>query len=90
MLTVGSVSGEWTRFNVANASTNSILALFYLIVFGSIIAFTAYSWLLKNASPAIVSTYAYVNPVVAVILGWWLAGKLIDWARPDLKVGATA
>lgn len=75
MLAVGSLSGEWARFNVANASAHSILALFYLIIFGSIIAFTAYSWLLKNASPAIVSTYAYVNPVVAVILGWWLANE---------------
>jgi drug/metabolite transporter (DMT)-like permease len=47
----------------------------YLIVFGSLIGFTAYSWLLKNAQPAMVSTYAYVNPVIAVILGWSIAGE---------------
>lgn len=70
---VGSLTGEWSRFDLANASTNSILAFFYLIIFGSVIAFTAYSWLLKNASPTVVSTYAYVNPVVAVLLGWTLA-----------------
>jgi drug/metabolite transporter (DMT)-like permease len=47
----------------------------YLIVFGSLVAFTAYSWLLKNARPSMVATYAYVNPVIAVILGWLIAGE---------------
>jgi drug/metabolite transporter (DMT)-like permease len=56
-------------------SANSVFALFYLIIFGSLIGFTAYSWLLKNAQPSMVSTYAYVNPVVAVILGWGIAGE---------------
>ncbi|MGH2505639.1 MAG: EamA family transporter [Ktedonobacterales bacterium] len=51
-------------------SMKSLLALGYLIIFGSIVAYTSYTWLLKHAPPALVSTYAYVNPVVAVILGW--------------------
>jgi len=74
----GSASGEWSKFNPDAVSQNSILALSYLIVFGSIVAFTAYSWLLKNASPSIVSTYAYVNPVVAVLLGWALANEALS------------
>ena len=47
----------------------------YLVVFGSLVAFTAYSWLLKHAPPARVATYAYVNPVVAVLLGWAMLGE---------------
>jgi hypothetical protein len=50
------------------------MGLVYLYVFGSPIGFTAYSWLLKNATPSMVATYAYVNPVVAVILGWAITG----------------
>jgi drug/metabolite transporter (DMT)-like permease len=72
---VGTVTGEWTNFNVAEVSLNSWLGLSYLIIFGSLIAFTAYSWLLKNVQPALVATYAYVNPVIAVILGWAIAGE---------------
>lgn len=72
---VGTLKGEWTSFNIADASANSWFGLAYLIVFGSIISYTAYSWLLKNAAPAIVATYAYVNPVVAVFLGWLIAGE---------------
>jgi drug/metabolite transporter (DMT)-like permease len=72
---VGFIKGEWTNFNVADVSTNSWLALAYLVIFGSLIGFTAYSWLLKNAEPAMVATYAYVNPVIAVFLGWLVAGE---------------
>ncbi len=72
---VGTLKGEWTTFNVADVSTNSWFALVYLIIFGSLIGFTAYSWLLKNAQPAMVATYAYVNPVIAVFLGWLIAGE---------------
>ena len=75
---LGSATGEWSRFNPDAVSLDSILALSYLIVFGSIVAFTAYSWLLKNAAPAIVSTYAYVNPIVAVFLGWALANEALS------------
>lgn len=75
LLLVGTLMGEWTNFKIASVSLNSWLALAYLLVFGSLIAFTAYSWLLKNARPAIIATYAYVNPVIAVILGWAIAGE---------------
>jgi len=75
MLLVGTLVGEWAGFEISVVSRNSWLALAYLLVFGSLIAFTAYSWLLKNARPAMVATYAYVNPVIAVILGWAIAGE---------------
>jgi drug/metabolite transporter (DMT)-like permease len=75
LILVGTLTGEWTRFEITAVSLNSVLALAYLLVFGSLIAFTAYSWLLKTARPAMVATYAYINPVIAVILGWAFAGE---------------
>jgi drug/metabolite transporter (DMT)-like permease len=75
MLLVGTLMGEWTGFEIGGVSRNSWFAVVYLLVFGSLIGFTAYSWLLKNARPAMVATYAYVNPVVAMILGWAIAGE---------------
>ena len=66
-------AGEWARFSPAAVSGRSIAAVAYLVVFGSLVAFTAYVWLLRVASPALVSTYAFVNPIVAVFLGWLLA-----------------
>lgn len=72
---VGVLKGEWTTFNIADVSMNSWFASGYLMIFGSLIGFTAYSWLLKNAKPAMVATYAYVNPVIAVLLGWLIAGE---------------
>lgn len=75
LFVVGLLRGEHAAFDPAGVSSNSVFALFYLIVFGSLLGFTAYSWLLKNAQPAMVATYAYVNPVIAVILGWSIAGE---------------
>ncbi|MEP6923433.1 MAG: EamA family transporter [Pyrinomonadaceae bacterium] len=75
LLVVSFITGEWTKFRIAEVSANSWLGLSYLIVFGSLISFTAYSWLLKNAPPAMVATYAYVNPVIAVLLGWLIASE---------------
>jgi drug/metabolite transporter (DMT)-like permease len=72
---VGLIRGEHASFDVSAVSSNSVFALFYLIIFGSLMGFTAYSWLLKIAQPAMVATYAYVNPVIAVILGWSIAGE---------------
>lgn len=66
------LTGELGRVDPSSFSTESILAYFYLVVFGSLVGFTAYIWLLGVSTPARVSTYAYVNPVVAVLLGWWL------------------
>ena len=65
----GLVSGEWATFAPAAVSVNSILALAYLTVIGSLLAFTTYGWLLRVAPLQFIATYAYVNPVVAVILG---------------------
>ncbi|SNY47962.1 EamA family transporter [Paractinoplanes atraurantiacus] len=62
-------TGEWERIEVTGRSA---LAVAYLIVFGSLVAYTAYTWLLKNTAPQIAGTYAFVNPVVAVLLGWWI------------------
>ncbi len=76
LLLAGSVSGEWIGFSVSAVSLRSILGLLYLITFGSL-AFAAYAWLLKATTPAKVSTYAFVNPVVAVFLGWLLGGEEI-------------
>src|SRR5207245_11629100 len=63
------VTGELARVHWQHVSTTSIVALGYLIVFGSLVGFSAYVWLLRSAPLSLVSTYAYVNPVVAVILG---------------------
>lgn len=70
LLLMSIVSGETHQFSFHSVSRNSWLCLLYLIVLGALVGFTAYIWLLKNASISIASTYAYVNPVVAVILGW--------------------
>ena len=75
LLLAGLGTGETSHFALAQVSTRSLLALAYLIVFGAIVAFTAYVWLLRTAPPVLVSTYAYVNPVIAVFLGWALAGE---------------
>ena len=72
---VGALSGELARFDPAGVSARSLLATVYLFVFGSLLGFSAYLWLLRNATVARVSTYAYVNPVVAVVLGWAIAGE---------------
>jgi len=69
------VTGEFGRIGL---SGRSLLALGYLIVFGSLIAYTAYTWLLDHVAPRIAGTYAFVNPVVAVFLGWWLLGERLD------------
>lgn len=69
MLVVGAMRGEANTFHFAQVSTASMWAFVYLTVFGSLIAFTAYAWLLQVSTPAKVSTYAYVNPLIAVVLG---------------------
>jgi drug/metabolite transporter (DMT)-like permease len=70
LLLIGTLVGELGDVDVDGFSTASLLALGYLIVFGSLIAFTSYLWLLRNARTTLVATYAYVTPVVAVFLGW--------------------
>jgi drug/metabolite transporter (DMT)-like permease len=63
----------------AHASTNVYLSLLYLFTFGSVIGFTAYGWLLRNARPVVATSYAYVNPVLAVLLGAALRGEPLGW-----------
>ncbi len=76
MLTAAGLAfGEVGRLDCDAISPKSLAAFVYLIVFGSLIAFSAYIWLLREATPAVVSTYAYVNPVVALVLGGVLAGE---------------
>lgn len=76
LLAVASAAlGEFRRFQPANVSAPAWFSLGYLIVAGSIIAFTAYVWLIDHESPTKVGTYAYVNPVIAVLLGYFLAGE---------------
>jgi drug/metabolite transporter (DMT)-like permease len=74
---VGLAVGEGARLDFSAVSARSLLSLAYLIVFGSLVGFSAYVWLLRATTPARVSTYAYVNPVVAVFLGWALAGEAV-------------
>jgi drug/metabolite transporter (DMT)-like permease len=78
LLTVTAAAlGEFRGFRVSGVSAGAWLALVYLIVAGSIVAFTAYVWLIHHESPTKVGTYAYVNPVVAVLLGYFLGGEMI-------------
>jgi drug/metabolite transporter (DMT)-like permease len=72
---LGLAAGELSGFDPAAVSTRSVLATVYLFVFGSIVGFSAYLWLLRVSTAARVSTYAYVNPIVAVLLGWALAAE---------------
>jgi len=75
LLAAGTLVGEPSSFQLAAVSGRSLIGLAYLVVFGSLIAFSAFVWLLREVPPGRVATYAYVNPVVAVLLGWQLAAE---------------
>ena len=75
--TLGLALGEGSQLNAAAFTTRSVLSLGYLIVFGSLVTFTAYVWLLQVCSPALVSTHSYINPVVAIVCGWALGGEAV-------------
>ena len=75
LLGISLLSGEWSGLNVRAIELQAVAALAYLIVAGSLLTFSAYLWLLRVSSPARVATYAYVNPVVALLLGWAFAGE---------------
>ncbi|MGH9519399.1 MAG: EamA family transporter, partial [Terriglobales bacterium] len=77
LLVLATVLGEFHGFQLGQVSAGSWTAIGYLVLFSSMIGFSCYLWLLKVASPARVSTYAYINPLVAVGLGWALAGEAI-------------
>ena len=85
IVAVGLALGEAPEVDPQAFSTRSVLALGYLIVFGSWVAFTAYAWLLQNAPISKVSTYAYVNPVVAIVLGFLILDEVVT---PITVIGA--
>jgi|SRR5215212_6687111 len=86
ILTVAIATGELRGFDPSQVSTASWLGLVWLIVAGSFVGFSCYLWLLRNVRTSLVSTYAYVNPVVAVTLGWLFLSEPITWR---LLVAAT-
>ena len=77
LLLLAAATGQLAQINLAAISLRSVVSYVYLIVGGSLLGFTAYIWLLHNTTPARAGTYAYVNPVVAVFLGWAFAGEPI-------------
>ena len=78
IIMVSGLTGEWRDFHFNSVAFNSWLGLAYLITFGSLIGFVSYGWLLKHAPISLVATYAYVNPLVAVFLGAWLADEILN------------
>lgn len=85
LVAVAAAIGEPARTDPTTFSTASLIALAYLVLFGSLVGFSAYSWLLQHAPLSVVATYAYVNPVVAVLLG---AVVLSEAVTPSMLVGA--
>jgi drug/metabolite transporter (DMT)-like permease len=77
LLMLGTATGQWSQFHLADISLRSFSGLLYLIIFGSLIGFGAYTWLLRVAPTSLVSTYAYVNPLVAIFVGNLLAKEPI-------------
>lgn len=75
LILVGSLLGEWNDLHVAQVTVRSLLGVLYLVVFGSIIGFSSYIFLFRSTTPTRASTYAYVNPVVAVMIGWLVGGE---------------
>jgi drug/metabolite transporter (DMT)-like permease len=75
LLLAGSLTGEWSRLDLAGISARSLWGLAYLVIFGSLVGFASYTWLLRAAPTPLVSTYAYVNPLVAIFIGNLLAAE---------------
>jgi len=85
------ITGELNNWDPANISTRSIYGLLYLIFVGSLIGFASFGWLLQNAPISLVATYAYVNPIVAVLLGNWLAAEPLEpriWLATAIIIGS--
>ena len=78
LLVVGTLTGEWSSFHPSAITMRSVLAVGYLIVFGSIIGFSSFVYVLHSTTPARASTYAYVNPIVAVLIGWSIGGETLS------------
>jgi drug/metabolite transporter (DMT)-like permease len=78
LVIVGALTNEFSHLDIHAISRPSAIGLGYLVVFGSLLGFTSYIWLLDKVSPAHLGTYAYVNPIVAVLLGWAIAGETLS------------
>src|SRR5262249_41514558 len=78
LVLLGGVRGEWSQAAAQTVSMRSVGAFVYLVVIGALLGFTTYAWLIRIAPPTAVSTYAYVNPLVAVLLGWLLGGEALE------------
>jgi drug/metabolite transporter (DMT)-like permease len=85
LLIAGAIAGETKGFFFAAVKPRAWFALAYLILLGSVVAFTAYNWLLEHFSPTLVATHTYVNPIVAVVLGWAYGGESLN-----IRVGVAA
>jgi drug/metabolite transporter (DMT)-like permease len=91
LVVVSLVTGEVNGWDVSAVSSRSLYGLLYLILVGSLIGFASYGWLLQNAPISLVSTYAYVNPIVAVFLGTWLANEALEpriWLAAGIIIGS--
>jgi len=91
LLIVSLISGELNNWDVTAVSARSIYGLAYLIFVGSLVGFVSFGWLLQNAPISLVSTYAYVNPLVAVLLGVWLANEKLEphiWLATAIIIGS--
>jgi drug/metabolite transporter (DMT)-like permease len=85
LLVVGTLTGEWSQLHLAAISPASLWGMLYLITFGSFVGFACYTWLLRVAPTPLVSTYAYVNPLIAILLGSLLAKEVLT---PRLLIAA--
>jgi drug/metabolite transporter (DMT)-like permease len=85
LLLMGTLTGEWASLDLAGISARSLLGLAYLVIFGALVGFAAYTWLLRVAPTPLVSTYAYVNPLIAILVGNLLAQEPLT---PRLVVSA--
>ena len=88
---VSLISGELHGWDVTAVSARSLYGLSYLILVGSLVGFASYGWLLQNAPISLVSTYAYVNPIVAVLLGTWFASEALEpriWVATGIIIGS--
>ena len=85
LLVASLATGELSRFHPEAISSRSVIAWTYLVLFGSLVGFSTFTWLMKHSTPAKVSTYAYVNPIVAVFLGWLVLHEPVS---PRLFVAA--
>jgi drug/metabolite transporter (DMT)-like permease len=93
LCTAGLISGQWFNLDLGAISTDSLWAFTYLVLIGSLVAYTAYVWLLQHAPISRVATYAYVNPTIAIFLGWLILGErvtLTTLAGAAIVIGSVA